>query len=202
MARSALLGARGNSGLILAQFFKGLAVGLNGRTSLGGPEFAASLGDLYTVAGNRTAAARAYELVHEQERRLAEHGVDTDLDRAMFQLEHGIDLPGSLVLARRGYAKRPGTEANEVLAWALVRNGRCEEAIPYSDRALRFPDGHRYFHRGMIESCLGRKAAAQRLFRKALATGSYWPTTFPDGLRSGLSPGEVGRPPHRSRYAC
>jgi tetratricopeptide (TPR) repeat protein len=134
------------------------------------PEFAASLGDLYAIAGNRAAAQRAYARVEEQERRLAEHGVDTDLDRAMFNLEHGIDLRGSLALARRGYAQRPGVEANEVLSWALIRNGRCEEAVPYSTRALRFPDGHRYFHRAMIERCLGRDAAAQRLFRKALAT--------------------------------
>ena len=134
------------------------------------PEFAASLGDLYAVAGNRGAARKAYGLVERQEQRLTENGVDTDLDRAMFQLEHGIDLAGSLVLARRGYTSRPGTEASEVLSWALVRNGRCEEAVSYSDQALRFPDGHRYFHRGMIERCLGRKRAAQRLFRKALAT--------------------------------
>jgi tetratricopeptide (TPR) repeat protein len=134
------------------------------------PEFLASLGDLHAVAGNRDAASGAYERVAEQEQRLAENGVDTDLDRAMFNLEHGIDFAGSLTLARRGYAKRPGTEANEVLSWALVRNGRCKEAIPYSDRALRFPDGHRYFHRAMIEDCLGRKAAAQRLFRQALDT--------------------------------
>ena len=134
------------------------------------PEFAASLGDLYAVAGNRAAAQRAYARVEEQERRLAENGVDTDLDKAMFNLEHGIDLPRSLELARRGHARRPGVEANEVLSWALIRNGRCEEAIPYSNNALRFPDGHRYFHRGMIERCLGRETAAQRLFRKALAT--------------------------------
>jgi tetratricopeptide (TPR) repeat protein len=134
------------------------------------PEFAASLGDLYSVAGNKPAAERAYARVGHQEGRLAENGVDTDLDKAMFQLEHGIDLRGSLVLARRGYAQRPGVEANEVLSWALVLNGQCKAAIPYSDRALRFPDGHRYFHRAMIEDCLGRKAAAQRLFRKALET--------------------------------
>lgn len=134
------------------------------------PEFAASLGDLYTVAGNGAAARRAYARVAEQERRLAEHGVDTDLDRAMFNLEHGIDLRGSLTLARRGYARRPGIEADEVLSWALIRNGRCEEAVSYSNRALRFADGHRYFHRAMIERCRGREAAAQRLFRKALDT--------------------------------
>ena len=134
------------------------------------PQFAASLGDLYAVTGQRQAARRAYALVADQDRRLAANGVDTDLDRAMFQLEHGIDLSGSLALARRGYAKRPGIEANEVLSWALIRNGRCTEAIPYSDAALRIPDGHRYFHRAMLERCLGREGRAQRLFHQALAT--------------------------------
>ena len=134
------------------------------------PQFAASLGDLYVVTGRRAAARRAYGRVAGQDRRLAENGVDTDVDRAMFQLEHGLDLPGSLALARRGYAKRPGLEGNEVLSWALIRNRRCEEAIPYSNAALRFPDGHRYFHRAMLERCLGREDRAQRLFRRALAT--------------------------------
>lgn len=151
------------------------------------PEFAALLGDLYTVAGNRNAARQAYARVEAQERRLAEHGVDTDLDRAMFDLEHGIDLPGSLELARRGHAKRPGVEANEVLSWALVRNGKCQEAIPYSNRALRFPDGHRYFHRAMIERCLGREAAAQRLFRKALGTDPNFSPIWASYARRQLS---------------
>jgi tetratricopeptide (TPR) repeat protein len=134
------------------------------------PQFAASLGDLYAVAGQRQAARRAYGLVAEQDSRLAANGVDTDLDKAMFQLEHGIDLRGSLALARRGYAKRPGVEANEVLSWAFIRNGRCADAIQYSDAALRFPDGHRYFHRAKLERCLGRERIARRLFRRALAT--------------------------------
>jgi len=154
--------ARGN----LARAIRLQAAAVERRFS---PELAASLGDLYSVAGDKVAAEWAYARVGDQERRLAENGVDTDLDKAMFQLEHGIDLSGSLRLARRGYAQRPGIEANEVLSWALVRNGRCLEAIPYSNRALRFPDGHRYFHRAMIEDCLARTGAAQRLFRKALA---------------------------------
>jgi tetratricopeptide (TPR) repeat protein len=122
------------------------------------------------MAGNRLAAKQAYARVEKQERLLAVNGVDTDLDRAMFNLEHGTDLAGSLELARRAHARRPGVEANEVLSWALIRNRRCKEAIPYSNSALRFPDGHRYFHRAMIERCLGREAEAQRLFRTALET--------------------------------
>ncbi len=43
MASAALLGARGNSGLILAQYFFGLSAALEKRESLAGPEFADAL---------------------------------------------------------------------------------------------------------------------------------------------------------------
>ena len=43
MARYALLGARGNSGLILAQFFKGLSLGVANSKTFGGLELASSL---------------------------------------------------------------------------------------------------------------------------------------------------------------
>ena len=43
MARGALLGARGNSGVILSQFFQGLARGLQGKDSFGGRDLAQAL---------------------------------------------------------------------------------------------------------------------------------------------------------------
>lgn len=43
MARGALMGARGNSGVILSQIFRGLAEELGGKGSFGGREFAAGL---------------------------------------------------------------------------------------------------------------------------------------------------------------
>ncbi len=52
MARSALLGARGNSGLILAQFFRGLSQGVSGSDTLGGREFASALRHGATAAYN------------------------------------------------------------------------------------------------------------------------------------------------------
>lgn len=45
MARGALSGARGNSGVILYGFFKGLAAGLDGGADFGPAEFAAALGE-------------------------------------------------------------------------------------------------------------------------------------------------------------
>lgn len=54
MARSALFGARGNSGLILAQIFKGMAVGTEGSDRFAAREF---------TAGLRAAVAIAYQAV-------------------------------------------------------------------------------------------------------------------------------------------
>jgi len=43
LAHGALMGARGNSGVILSQFFRGLAKGLEGKTHFGGGDFARAL---------------------------------------------------------------------------------------------------------------------------------------------------------------
>jgi DAK2 domain fusion protein YloV len=50
MARGALMGARGNSGVILSQIFRGLAQGLEGRESFTGNDFAAGLAQGAAVA--------------------------------------------------------------------------------------------------------------------------------------------------------
>jgi hypothetical protein len=61
-------------------------------------------------------------------------------------------------------------EAADVLAWALERNGRCREAQVLSRRALGLGtrDALKFFHRGMIERCLGDASAGRRWFRRAL----------------------------------
>ncbi|MDM7999764.1 MAG: DAK2 domain-containing protein [Dehalococcoidia bacterium] len=74
MARGALMGARGNSGVILSQIFRGLAQGLEGHDTFRGKDFAAALtkgstvaykaltrpveGTILTVARDASAAAR------------------------------------------------------------------------------------------------------------------------------------------------
>ncbi|HEX76863.1 MAG TPA: DAK2 domain-containing protein [Dehalococcoidia bacterium] len=50
MARGALMGARGNSGVILSQILRGLARGLNGKRCFGGGELAQSLEEAVTLA--------------------------------------------------------------------------------------------------------------------------------------------------------
>ena len=71
------------------------------------------------------------------ERLLVANGVKTDLETALFDVDHGIRLPHALALARRRARDRPSIDGDDVLAWALARTGRCAEALRYSNRALR-----------------------------------------------------------------
>jgi len=50
MAHGALMGARGNSGVILSQFWRGLAKGLEGKTHFDGREFAGALAEASQTA--------------------------------------------------------------------------------------------------------------------------------------------------------
>ena len=67
-------------------------------------------------------------------------------------------------------------DGDDVLAWALERNGRCDEGLHYSQLALRLgtQDSAKLFHRAMIERCLGHPAAARRWLARSRATNPYW----------------------------
>lgn len=140
------------------------------------PQFVGTLGDLYRVAGDDGAARRQYALIEVIRRLLRANGVKTDLETALFDVDHAIRLPQALVLARVARAERPSIDGDDVLAWALTRNGRCGEALPYAERALRLGtrDATKLFHRGMVERCLGRRDAARKWFREALALNPHF----------------------------
>lgn len=134
------------------------------------PQSVATLGDLYAVSGKTHAAQDQYALVSVIERLLVANGVRTDLEAALFDVDHGLRLPNALALARKAHRARPSIDGNDVLAWALARNGRCAEALPYSRRALRLGtlDALKFFHRGMIERCLGHRSDSRAWFKGAL----------------------------------
>ena len=134
------------------------------------PHLVAQLGDLLAVAGRPADAKEQYALVGAIEQLQIASGVETDLETALFRIDHGIRLRETLRLARAARAARPSVLGDDVLAWALVRNGRCDEARVASERSLRLGqrDAGFFFHRGMIERCLGNRDAARKWFTRAL----------------------------------
>jgi tetratricopeptide (TPR) repeat protein len=140
------------------------------------PQYVTDLGDLLRAVGRDRAARKQYELIGVIRRLLAANGVKTDLETALFDVDHGIDMPASLALARRAEAQRPSIDGDDVLAWALARGGHCVEARGWSQRALRLgtQDALKFFHRATIEGCLGHRAAARSWAQRALALNPHF----------------------------
>ena len=140
------------------------------------PQYVATLGDLYRATGRPVLAERQYALIGAIEKLLRANGVRVDLEIALFDVDHGIRLSHALALARAGQRDRPSIDGDDVLGWALERNGRCGQARHYSQLALRLgmQDALKFFHRGMIERCLGDAAAARTWFRRALALNPHF----------------------------
>jgi tetratricopeptide (TPR) repeat protein len=135
------------------------------------PQYVGFLGDLQRVTGHPRAAAREYALIPVIQRLLAANGVRNDLDIALFDVDHGIRLRDALRLARKGYEERPSILGDDVVGWALARNGQCRAALPWSKRALRLgtQDPVKLFHRGYIAACLADHATAHTYYARALA---------------------------------
>jgi tetratricopeptide (TPR) repeat protein len=133
--------------------------------------FVEALGDMELVRGNTREAQRQYARVRVLEDRFAAAGTRIAIERAKFDVDHGFRLREALALAREGHRQHPSVEGDDTLAWALARNGRCNEALRWSKRSMRLGvnDAEFAFHRGMIERCLGRSAEARTWFRRALA---------------------------------
>jgi len=154
----------------------GLALSRRASEILPLPQYVATYGDLLRRAGHRAAAQRQYALVGAIARLERVHGVNVDLEIALFDVDHRIGPRRTVALARVAQRERPSIDGDDVLAWALARNGRCAEALAYSTRALRLGtlDAPKFFHRAVIERCLGHRVAARRWFARAHSTNPYW----------------------------
>jgi tetratricopeptide (TPR) repeat protein len=140
------------------------------------PEYAAALGETLEAAGRTREAGEAYELVDVMQRLLEANGARTELETALVDLDRRRNLQDALARAREAHAERRSIQAEDVLAWALYRNGRCAEARPYSVRALRLGtrDALKLFHRGMIERCLRHRAEARTFLTRTLAVNPHF----------------------------
>src|SRR4051794_22653375 len=100
------------------------------------PEYAIALGEAEEAAGQRAAARRDYQLVDVEQKLLAQAGVNTDTELAVFDADHG-DPAQAVVLARRAWANAPSVRSADALGWSLTRAGRPTEGLVWARRALK-----------------------------------------------------------------
>jgi tetratricopeptide (TPR) repeat protein len=153
------------------------------------PQYAVALGDVLQVWGRREEARQAYGLVDVIQRLFRANGVRTETETALFDIDHERNVAAALARARKAAALWPSIYTQDVLAWALYKNGRCREAQRYSRLALRLGtrDALKIFHRGMIELCLGNGKRGRRFLARALAINPHFSLLYVPVAREALT---------------
>jgi tetratricopeptide (TPR) repeat protein len=152
-------------------------------------EFLIALGDAQTAAGKTDDAAGSYALVEAIQKLANENGVNTDLEMALFDADHGRDLSDALERARTGYTERPSIHGADVLAWTLFKSGQAEEAQGYMREAMRLGtrDALLFAHAGLIEAALGNRDAAISYLQEALAINPHFSVLLNGQVRDELT---------------
>lgn len=127
--------------------------------------------EAYTALGDTDRAQAAAGRVLASLHAAREMGEIVDMEEADFLADADRELPRALTMATAQQARRPGhLHANETLAWALYKNGRAAEAVPYIERAMRLGTGDAMVHyrAGRIFEAAGQAGEAARHLQAAL----------------------------------
>jgi Flp pilus assembly protein TadD len=129
-----------------------------------------ALGETELAAGRPAAARRDLALVGAEEKLLQANGVNTDVDLALFEANHGSPARG-VVLARRAWAQAPSVRSADALGWALTRAGRPAGGLRFAHRALALGsrDPMFLFHAGLSAQAAGRASEARADLARSVA---------------------------------
>ncbi|GAA4591005.1 tetratricopeptide repeat protein [Planotetraspora phitsanulokensis] len=125
------------------------------------PQYVTEYAEVLTAAGRDPADQWALLLAQRDLMKAA--GVKDDLTWAEYEADHG-DPARAVEYARAEYARNPNVVAADALAWALHRDGRDREALPYARRATAtgWRNALLHHHRAEIERSLRMDGAARK----------------------------------------
>jgi len=152
------------------------------------PEFVIALGETEQAAGQQAKANEQYGLLRVIEKLFQANGVNTDMELALFEADHG-DAQQALTQARTAYAERPNYKAADTLAWALSQAGQQAEATKYVQEAMKIgtQDGLMFYHAGVIAARNGDKTTARARLEQALLVNPNFSPIYVPAARQMLT---------------
>jgi hypothetical protein len=120
------------------------------------------------AAGRRADARRDLALVRAEQRLLATNGVNTDVDLALFEADHGSPAR-AVTLARRAWAQAPSVRSADALGWALTAPATRATACagPAARCGSHSRDAMFLYHAGMTARAAGDRDAARAWLQRA-----------------------------------
>jgi tetratricopeptide (TPR) repeat protein len=151
------------------------------------PEYITGLGETELVAGQGRQAKQDLALIAAEERLLQANGVNTDVDLALFEANHGSPAR-AVILARRAWAQAPSVRSADALGWGLTRAGRPAAGLHWARQALKLGsiDPNFLYHAGIAAKDFGRAEEARAYLTRALALNPRFSPLYAPLARSAL----------------
>jgi tetratricopeptide (TPR) repeat protein len=151
------------------------------------PQYVIALGETQQAAGRRADARESFALVDAERRLLASSGVNTDVEIALFEADHG-DRRRAVSLARRAWRAAPSVRSADAVSWSLNRSGRAGAALAWARRALKLGsrDPLILTRAGLTAAAAGHDRAARSYLRRALRANPRFSVVWAPRARDAL----------------
>lgn len=152
------------------------------------PVYAAALGDIYSRLGKKSEAEKQYALVEYIGQLSVLNKQVYNRELALFYADHDRRLDQALVLAQKELEVRHDVYTWDALAWALLKNGRTQEASDAMKKAMAqgTRDPLLFFHAAAVEHRLGNARQSADYAREAIAMNPQFHPLFADQARQWL----------------
>jgi tetratricopeptide (TPR) repeat protein len=151
------------------------------------PEYITGLGETELAAGRTRQATQDLSLLSAEERLLQANGVNTDVDLALFEANHGSPSRG-VALARRAWAEAPSVRSADALSWALTRSGHPASGLHWAHAALKLGsiDPNFLYHAGIGAKDAGHATEGRGYLERALALNPQFSPLYAPLARTAL----------------
>jgi tetratricopeptide (TPR) repeat protein len=151
------------------------------------PQYVIALGETQQAAGRRADARETFALVDVERRLLAANGVNTDVEIALFEADHG-DRGRAVDLARRAWRAAPSVRSADAVSWALTRSGRPSDGLAWARRAVKLGsrDPLILTRAGLTARAAGHDRAARRYLHRALQANPRFSVVWAPRARNTL----------------
>ncbi|HEX8159466.1 MAG TPA: hypothetical protein VF526_18940 [Solirubrobacteraceae bacterium] len=151
------------------------------------PQYVIALGEIQQAAGRPADARETFALVDAERRLLAANKVNSDVEIALFEADHG-DHARAVDLARRAWRAAPSVRAADAVSWALERFGRPGDALGWARRAVKLgsQDPLILTRAGLTARAAGHAGEARRYLRRALRANPHFSVLWAPRARNAL----------------